>query len=474
VTTYRRALLAGALCSLVASPALAQRAKTGRIEGVVTDSLHSAPLAGALVLLARRTSDTTISESRLTDPDGRFSFGGLPPGEYVVALESALLDSLELALPSQSVTVEPDDRKHLSLAIPSATTLRTLVCPGVILPAGTGALVGQLTDARTARPLGGAVLSVGWSETTVDRATLRATNTPEGVDVKTDSLGRFRVCGVPTDTYLSLRASLDAHRELLLQLVIPDSAGVVRQDIALSPDERSADRVAELDSVPPSARVSNAVADATLGGTVYGMNAPLARAQVQRLGDSAPVTTDSLGHYLFRAVPVGTQVLEVRRVGYLPQQLSVNVGPGRNTAPDLRLTPIATLDSIRIVAQRSRYREFDSRAKAASFGHFLRAEDIARKHPLLTSDLVRQMPGFIVVRPSTSDLDVNVVSSRGETSLHPVPCDANIIIDGVPHQKINWIDPGSIGAMEIYPGVKTGPVQYQSPCGTILIWTKRY
>jgi hypothetical protein len=84
------------------------------------------------------------------------------------------------------------------------------------------------------------------------------------------------------------------------------------------------------------------------------------------------------------------------------------------------------------------------------------------------------MPGFIVVRPSTSDLDVNVVSSRGETSLHPVPCDANIIIDGVPHQKINWIDPGSIGAMEIYPGVKTGPVQYQSPCGTILIWTKRY
>jgi hypothetical protein len=228
-----------------------------------------------------------------------------------------------------------------------------------------------------------------------------------------------------------------------------------------------------------SARAPKPIADATLSGLVYGKSAPLARAQVQRLGDSVPVTTDSLGHYLFRAVLVGTQVLEVRRVGFLPRQLTVNVRPGRNTAPDLWLTPIATLDSIRIVAQRTRYREFESRAKAASFGHFLRAEDIARKHPLLTSDLVRQMPGFRIVHPrenSTSDLDVKVFNSRGTliSLAHPESCDANIIIDGVPHQMINWIDPRSIGAMEIYPGTATGPVQYRSNCGTILIWTKRY
>jgi hypothetical protein len=49
----------------------------------------------------------------------------------------------------------------------------------------------------------------------------------------------------------------------------------------------------------------------------------------------------------------------------------------------------------------------------------------------------------------------------------------NIVIDGVPHQGINWIDPHSIGAMEIYTGTSTAPVQYPSPCGTILIWTKR-
>jgi hypothetical protein len=196
--------------------------------------------------------------------------------------------------------------------------------------------------------------------------------------------------------------------------------------------------------------------------------------QIQRRGDSRVVSTDTLGHYRLGAVPIGTQVLELRRVGYLPRQLTLQVRPGETTAPDVHLTPVATLDSIRVVGERSRYREFDSRAKAASFGHFLRAADIARINPLLTSDLLRQMPGFRIVRPNTSDLDVKVVSSRGTTTLHPDTCTANIIIDGVPHQEINWIDPFSIGAMEIYPGTGTAPVQYRSPCGAIIIWTKRY
>jgi len=79
-----------------------------------------------------------------------------------------------------------------------------------------------------------------------------------------------------------------------------------------------------------------------------------------------------------------------------------------------------------------------------------------------------------VVRPTTSDLDVVLVPTSGPVSwTHPDACQVKIFIDGVPNQKINWIDPYSIGAMEIYPGTATGPVQYQSPCGTILIWTKR-
>jgi hypothetical protein len=450
--------LFGLACCLSPITTLAQQGSPARIDGVVTDSVHGTALSGALVLLARRTSDITISSSTTTDAKGQFAFDDLPPGAYVVALESPLLDSLELPLPPTTVVLLPGERRHIALAVPSGATLRTLACPDVDLSPGIGAVAGRAYDALDGKALRGASLVIGWTETTVDRATFRATNVRQGAGVKTDSLGRFRICGVPTGTYLDVRASLDAYRELAIQVLVPDDAGVARQDLAFTPTERPA-------------RVE---ATASLSGIVYGATSPLSRVQLQLRGNAAVATTDSLGRYQFAAAPIGTQVLDVRRVGYQPRELNINVGPGENRAPDLHLTPITTLDSIRVIARRPRYREFDSRAKAASFGHFLRAEDIERRRPLLTSDLLRQMPGFRVVRGTTSDLDTKVVSSRGETSLHPKPCFAKIIIDGAAYQEINWIDPYSIGAMEIYPGFKTGPVQYQSECGTIIIWTKRY
>ncbi len=456
-------LLAGVASCLVAPPLHAQHATLARIEGIATDSIQGGMLSGALVLLARRTSDTIVTRSATTDAAGRFAFDSLPPGDYLVSLESSLLDSLEVALPVETIAVASGDRKTVRLATPSGAGLRSLFCPGVLLRSGAGALLGQVYDARDGRPLRDAELSLRWSETTVDRTTLRATNTVRGVDLQTDSLGRFKVCGAPTDTYLDLTASAESYQEVLLQLVVSEDAGVRRQNLSLRPKEKGEGRVAARESV------------AMVKGTIFGTTTPLSHVQVQRRGNSTVTSTDSLGRYELSAVPIGTQVIELRKVGYLPRQVTLEVRRGQNTAPDVHLTPIATLDSIRVTAQRAQYREFDNRAKAASFGVFLRSEDIARKKPLLTSDLIRQLPGFQIVRHGTSDLDVDVVDSRGITSLNsPASCAVKIFIDGVPHQGINWIDPGSIGAMEIYRGTSTGPVQYQGPCGTILIWTKRY
>ena len=51
----------------------------------------------------------------------------------------------------------------------------------------------------------------------------------------------------------------------------------------------------------------------------------------------------------------------------------------------------------------------------------------------------------------------------------------NVVIDGMQHMDINMIEPVEIGAMEIYGGASTTPMEYASgsPCGAIVIWTKQ-
>jgi hypothetical protein len=53
------------------------------------------------------------------------------------------------------------------------------------------------------------------------------------------------------------------------------------------------------------------------------------------------------------------------------------------------------------------------------------------------------------------------------------PCEANVVVNGVEHQDINLVDPANIGAIEAYAGPADAPVQYDRPCGVIVIWLKR-
>jgi hypothetical protein len=130
-----------------------------------------------------------------------------------------------------------------------------------------------------------------------------------------------------------------------------------------------------------------------------------------------------------------------------------------------------TLDSMRVLAQRSRYREFEFNRKANGFGKFFTVDSIEKRRPLYTSDLFRVTPGFRVMG---FGLDAVVTSSRGVTSVNGGQCVANVVIDGMAGQEINLISPFDIGAMEIYRPGEPAPVQYsRGSCGVIVIWSKR-
>jgi hypothetical protein len=451
---------------LLAGP-LGAQARTGRLEGAVMDSVHGRGLQGANVLAIRVSPEQGHSAGATTDVRGRYRIDSLPAGRYMVEFTSAILDSLEIMLPPREVTIEPGRAARADFGLPSGRTLRAAACPGIGLRAGQGAVVGRVLDADSDSPLAGARVAIAWREVAVDKATLQVTAADRTGDVETDSLGRYRVCGVPTDEWIHVQVQQRGRAGTEIRLLVPDSAGVVVRHLSMSASSSRpvADSTVGADTAPLPLTGTAAVS-----GVVRGVGGlPLSDAQVRLLGARGMVVSDARGRFALGDLPSGTQVLEVRRIGYLLAQQPVELRSGRTVSQDVRLQRIVTLDSIRVLARRSRYTEFEDRRKRNGFGTFLTEDDIEKRRPFESSDLFRMIPGF---RVSGYGLDARVTSSRGVTSLSG-PCTVNIVIDGLQHQEINLIHPSSIGAMEVYRPGQPAPLQYDSKCGLIVIWSKR-
>jgi Carboxypeptidase regulatory-like domain/TonB-dependent Receptor Plug Domain len=463
------ALAALAALAIVSAPLGAQRG-TGRIEGEVVDSMHVRPLSGAMVLVTRLAPEPAVWFGAVTDSRGRFRLDTLPAGRYTVVLAHPLLDSLELTLPPKELELADGGRAQVALALPSGATLRRLACPGVTLPPGTGVLLGQVTDADAEQPLVDAVVAVSWSDLVVDRATLRAEQATRAEGVRTGPLGLYRLCGVPTDSWLAVQVQRAGRAGSVLQTMVPDTAGVATLNVSVS--------AAAMRALPP---LDSATADtatrpllsgsASVAGSVLdAAGRPLPGAQVRVLETVGSTRADSAGRFLLTGLPAGTQVLESKRVGYRIVQQPVQLRAARRAEVEVRLARIVSLDSIRIVAQRSRYREFEQRRRGG-FGRYFGEEDIERRRPFDVSDLVRDLPGFRVVGFGA---DATVSSTRATTSEWGVPCrGANIVIDGMQHQEINWLRPEQVGAIEVYSSTAGAPAQYDRRCGLVVIWTKR-
>ena len=449
-----------------AARGLGAQATTGRLEGRVIDSVHARPSDGTSVF-AIRAAPPDHSDGAKPDERGRYRIDSLPAGRYVVELTSPFLDSLELALRPREVTIEAGRTAHLDFAIPSGKTLRAAACPGLILPAGTGAVVGRVVDAESGAPIPDAHVTVAWRELSFDRTTIQATSAERRGEVRTDSLGRYRMCGVPTGQWLALQLQHLDRAGSEVPLVVSDSVGFVVRHLSLSVTG-SRPLVAENASPSDTTTPPPLTGTASLTGVVRGPGGiAVAEARLRVLGTNGVAVSDTAGRYTLTDLPSGTQILEVKRIGYLLLQLPVELRGGRTSSQDLQLRRIVTLDSMKVLARRTLYRDFERNRKTNAFGRFLSEEDIERRHATEAGDLVRGVPGFYV---SGYGYDARVKSLRGAAL---GGCSANIVIEGMEYQDINLLSPSSIGAMEFYREGEPGPVEYHNPCGLIVIWLRR-
>lgn len=215
---------------------------------------------------------------------------------------------------------------------------------------------------------------------------------------------------------------------------------------------------------------------------------PLLGAQVTVLSTAVRVGTGPNGRFRITDVPSGDYVLIVRRAGYKPTSVVVQVAAGDTMRVAYTLEPEITSLAPVIVAAAPisvRMAEFEAR-RALGQGQFMGQADIERRPVVYATDLLR---GFTSISVSPS----NMTSSGGMPEQYAMSrreggsligpsagyCPLTVVVDRIPMPTPFNLDllpsPRNLAGIEVYSGPATIPPQFNGfnrGCGLILIWTK--
>jgi hypothetical protein len=465
------------LLVLLAAPAAAQtpdttrRAPSTTVSGVVHDSIARIPLAGATVQLVASNRLANFVRTAVSDSLGRFTLRDVPAGRFMLGFFHPSLDSLGVDAPLREVDVDGNRRVRVDLATPSPARLRAAIC-GPLPPDSSGVLVGVVRDARDGAPAAGVAVTGEWLELSLRRDGF-VQRTPRLV-ATTGENGWFAMCNVPSAGTMTVIASRGADSTDRIEVQV-SAEGFARRDLYLGPARTivTGDTTQPADSLaPPRRRVH--VGDALLSGVVVAADGgrPVQDARVS-ITDGPQTRANERGEWTLLNAPIGTRMLEVRAVGYYPERRAVNVVAA---APPVRValsTLKAVLDTVRITATRLADRRrsgFEDRRRTG-IGRYMTPDDIARRLPIVASDLFRNFPG------------VNVDSGIRMRGGGWGECTPALYIDGIHVPSMGgelaaedidvWVRPEEIAGVEVYFDIV--PPQFNpglTGCGSIVIWRK--
>lgn len=231
-----------------------------------------------------------------------------------------------------------------------------------------------------------------------------------------------------------------------------------------------------VEAAPTSAQsVSGRVVDAET-------RAPVARAEVALLDSTAhevrSAETDSLGGFFLTVPAQASYGLRVSHLAYTRYFSDpVPVGAAEAVTLEVRLGRSAIpLEPIVVTARsNTRLAEFHQRRLSNSFGHFITEEEIDRRSPAQTSELLRGLPGVQLSAVTTRGRTINRITLRSSFGR----CDPVVYVDGIrllaqgaPVDDV--VAPGMVAGVEVYSSSAGAPPMYADTrgCGSILLWTR--
>jgi hypothetical protein len=387
----RRAALVG-LSLLCASAARAQLATA---IGVVVDSVHGRPLVGATIVLSG------AEVQGVSDSTGRFRIDSIPPGDHTMAVLHPFLDDLGLTLETNKIAFAPGATMQVVLATPSAQTWIGRRCSAAERQGGAGAIIGHVLQLTGDDPVTGALVhysgvaievgaAVGLRHTTITR------------DAAASPSGDFIVCGVPPGASGTIRATKGSVSTGDIPVGL-SGAALTAVTLRLAPNDTLATH-----------------AGLVTGRIVDDKGAPVPAARVTLRGGQQSTLTSDSGTFALRELPLGSQMLDVAKVGIPAKGVAVTI-----------LGPQPTVVAIALPARPADLALVSVgfvRRRVAGGGVFITADTIAERKARYIADLQPFFPGLIEVSSARGPVLVPTRSTFAQCILYLVddlPYEAN-------------------------------------------------
>lgn len=187
------------------------------------------------------------------------------------------------------------------------------------------------------------------------------------------------------------------------------------------------------------------------------------------------ITGDS-GAFRIAGLPAGTDVFNVRRIGYESASFTAVLKPGRTHRATMTLTasaqPLPTV-SVADTATQTHWLDQFQRRRSSNRGTFITRDQIVRSGARVGTDVLRTVPGVRIV-PLRRGVGNQVVMNRGSGAR---TCTPAMFVHGLPYSgTLDDFLADDIEALEVYVGVSEIPPELDKVgrgiCGAIVIWTR--
>jgi hypothetical protein len=465
---WRAAAAVGALWVILPAEVGAQNPPPGTtpaafatVGGFVFDSVHSTPLAGALVHI------DGVKRTGLTSADGRYRIDSVPPGSYRLFLAHPVLDTIGLTLATQPIGLPADRMTTVDLAIPSSERIVALLCPPAVLRArGPGALIGFVRDPESGGSAVGSKVQLVYEESDPLGLT-KASRVREAV---VDSTGAYKICGLPNP----MAGKLQVFRNGVSSGEVPtaiDGSPLGLRSLSIA--------AARVTTVAGDSGATQRVFRGTsrvAGRVVNKQGQPVAGARVTVAGSGIVALSSATGEFALDSLAAGTQSLEIRKLGYGVTEQPLELSSGAPVSVMVRMNDyVPTLATVRVEAERNALEEVGYANRKKTGGGYYMDGDNLRTEALRFSDVMRSAPG-LKVSPTGNGRTYAIQSSRD-----PRGC-VNFVVDGTKWMEVepgdidDFVRPDELRAVEIYNPTSV-PAQFQtvgrSSCATVVVWTVR-